>query len=83
MRLPRKVIQGMSVRDYAYLWISGACPLRQWCSGARGIDDGVIQYVAQLKARATEPEDTTGLDELLAYLRDNNGHPAESYVPDE
>ena len=97
-RLPRKIIQGSSVRDYAYLWSEGGCLLHQWCSGARGIDDAVIAYVAKLLkevqdwkklaaqrkvAKVYEAKDSRGLQSLLTYLRDNKGHPAERYISDE
>lgn len=90
-RLPPLVIQGMSVRDYAYQWINGGCTLHQWCSGARMIDEGVIKYVAGLYVDVRtrwhpgtdDVEDAEGLFTLLQYLCDNFGHPAEPYIPDE
>lgn len=88
-RLPVIEIQDMSVRDYAYLWINEACPLHQWCSGSRGIDDGVIAHVRELLEdvkrddRSYIPLDEEGMTILLAYLEKHNGHPAEDYIPDE
>lgn len=96
-RLPRLIIGGLSVRDYAYQWIQGGCPLHQWCSGARGIDHGVIRHVEflvrmvraedvgneRLDGRSHDPADVGGLNALLMYLQMNIGHAAEPYIPDE
>jgi len=86
--LPPKVIQGFSVRDYAYQWISGCCLIHQWASGGKGIDRDVISYVKEeiVKARSWgghEEKDVQGLIELLQYLIHNEGAPAETYVPDQ
>lgn len=89
MTLPPKIIQGLSVRDYAYQWIQDACPLHQWCSGARGIDRDVAGHVAFLIRcehvcrSPTKDIDIQGLIELWDYLCENLGHPAEPYIPDE
>jgi hypothetical protein len=91
MALPKKIIQGLSVRDYAYQWIAGGCLLHQWCSGARGIDDKVIGYVQDLLTdtekryltRYSPQSDVDGLKELLEYLKENKGAPAENYIPDQ
>lgn len=91
-RLPPKVIQGFSVRDYAYLWINGGCPLHQWCSGARGVDQGVVNHVHEIWYHVrtvglwdgtAEPGDDDGLWQLMMYLQEHIGHPAEEYIPDE
>lgn len=94
MRLPRLVIDGASVRDYAYQWINGGCLLHQWCSGARGIDRQVVEYVNTLRspliarinagrASAEDAVDCHNLFTLRDYLEENIGHPAERYIPDE
>lgn len=88
-RLPPLVIQGLSVRDYAYIWIEGGCPLHQWCSGARGIDGTVTQHIITLRETVKnrpdlfEAADYNGLTWLYRYLMLNFGHPAEKYIPDE
>jgi len=91
--LPAKVIQGESVRDYAYGWIIGHCLIHQWCSGARGIDHEVIGFVKDLivnvnqnlmmETKLYQAEDLPGLIELLQYLIYNEGAEAETYVPDQ
>lgn len=75
-------IQGLSVRDYAFQWTAGGCPLQQWASGAIGISPAVIQHVEGLLADADGPEDTAGLTELLTYLRSHEGEPATPYKPE-
>ena len=69
----------MSVRDYAYQWISGTCEVHQWCSGAKGIDRDVIACVKRMiQVDVTEygepddPENKEGLIELLQYLIHND-----------
>ena len=85
--LPPKVIQGWSVRDYAYLWIADCCPIHQWCSGARSIDRDLISFVKGLivetSNREHDEEDVPGLIELLQYLIHNEGAAAEHYIPDQ
>ena len=90
MSLPLKVIQGLSVRDYAYQWICGHCEMHQWCSGGKGIDSDVIAYCKRLIREQTtlfpgpdDQENKEGLIELLQYLIHNEGAPAETYVPDQ
>lgn len=84
MVLPHKNIQGFPVKDYAFLWSKDACSLQQWCSGARGIDDGVIFYteglIRQLRPTLSK-EDLNGLQDLLSYLVANKGANAEAYIP--
>ncbi len=75
-------IQGVSVRDYAFRWAAGGCPIQQWASGARGVDQGVIDYVAGLLPDAKEAGDREGLAALVAYLQENKGAPASPYTPD-
>ena len=75
-------IQGLSVRDYAFRWAAGGCPIQQWASGARGIDEGVIAYVQGQLADAKLPEDRVGLGELVVYLEAHQGEPASPYIPD-
>ena len=88
MTLPIKIIQGIAVKDYAFQWIMGGCPIHQWASGDRGIDQGLIDYVWQIfndireDPTSYEPEDLAGITELLNYLEDNKGAKAEPYVPD-
>jgi hypothetical protein len=77
------MIQGASVRDYAYMWIIGACPLHQWCSGARGVDQGVIDHVEDMILAPRDRKDSDGLSELYRYLVQHKGCPAEPYVPDQ
>ena len=95
--LPRKVIGGASVFDYAYYWIEGNCLLHQWCSGARGIDNEVIQYATDQLSKiikATQSNegmaetgwtnrDAINFKKLLDYLKANKGAPAEQYIPDK
>lgn len=93
MSLPPKVIQGLSVRDYAYQWIFDCCEMHQWCSGGKGIDSDVIAYCKRLIREQVArfagpdgpdgPDDKDGLIELLQYLIHNEGAPAETYVPDQ
>ena len=71
------------MKDYAYLWIKGGCPLHQWVSGARGIDNTVCQHVANLMIQVITPipnPDYLGLRELLEWLCDHHGSPAEPYL---
>jgi hypothetical protein len=74
-------IQGLSVRDYAFRWAAGGCPIQQWAGGARGIDQGLIDHVAGLRTEATTPEDREGLEALLSCLKARLGEPASPYVP--
>ena len=76
-------IEGLSVRDYAFRWTAGGCPLQQWASGAIGITPAVIQHVEGLLTKADQPDDREGLSQLLAYLREHEGAPASRYVPDK
>lgn len=91
--LPPKVIQGQSVRDYAYQWIEGGCLIHQWCSGGRGIDCEVIAFVKEMivsvnnnvkmDTKIWKEKDVQGLTELLQYLIHNEGVESEIYVPDQ
>ena len=81
--MPAPKIQGFSIRDYAFRWAAGGCPIQQWASGARGIDQGVIDHVQGLLADAKQAEDRDGLTALLAYLKEHTGAPASPYIPDE
>ena len=75
-------IQGLSIRDYAFRWAAGGCPIQQWASGARGIDQGLVDHVQGLLADAKGPSDLEGLSELLGYLQEHNGELASKYIPD-
>lgn len=74
----------MDPAEYAYLWISGCCPLHQWCSGARPVDQEVVDYV---ESRIVEPvrrgtqrwteQDLANVEALLGYLKAHLGATAE------
>lgn len=74
----------MGPAEYAYLWINGCCPLHQWCSGARAVDQEVVDYV---ETRIVEPvrratqrwteQDLANVEALLGYLKANLGTTAE------
>jgi hypothetical protein len=82
--------EGMTPAEYGYLWIKDCCPIHQWCSGARLVDQGVVDYVAeqvedvrknvhgelQPKYDWTE-QDLHNLETLLRYLKANLGTTAE------
>ena len=38
----------MTPAEYGYQWIKDCCPIHQWCSGARPVDQGVVDYVTSL-----------------------------------
>jgi hypothetical protein len=75
----------MSPADYAYLWINGCCPLHQWCSGARPVDEEVVDYV---ETHIVEPvrrntahwtkQDLANVEALHRYLQAQLGTTAEA-----
>ena len=95
--LPKKIIGNLSVRDYAYQWINGGCLMHQWCSGGRGIDNEVTDFaemqLRKIKASIATADgrkstgwtkrDASEFAELVAYLKENKGAAAETYVPDQ
>ena len=80
----------MTPAEYGYQWIKDCCPIHQWCSGARPVDQGVVDYVTSLVEDVrthlqdgshpnyswTE-EDLQNLETLLRYLKANLGTTAE------
>lgn len=74
----------MEPGEYAYLWINGCCPLHQWCSGARPVDQEIVEYV---ETRIVEPvrrgsqrwteQDLENVEALLRYLKSHLGVSAE------
>lgn len=95
--LPKLIINGSSVRDYAYQWINGGCLLHQWASGGRGIDQEVIDFAQaelnKIRTAIETPEgrkrtgwtkkDLNQFARLVRYLRDNIGAEPETYIPDQ
>jgi len=78
----------MAPAEYAYLWIDGCCPLHQWCSGARPVDQGVVDYAetyvvevvrkdVQGDGNHWSDQDLANVEALLRYLNANLGRTAE------
>ncbi len=76
--------------EYGYQWIKDCCPIHQWCSGARPVDRGVVDYVTSLLEDVRtnvhgdsesqydwDEQDLQNLDTLLRYLKANLGTTAE------
>jgi len=73
--------------EYGYLWIRDCCLMHQWCSGAREIDDEVIEYAESLANDVREDmkkddpnwgqQDLDNLETLVRYLKDHQGQLAE------
>jgi hypothetical protein len=81
---------GMTPAEYGYLWIKDCCPMHQWCSGARPVDQGVIDYCETLVEDVRKnvkgdhqpdydwaEEELENLETLLRYLKANLGTTAE------
>ena len=81
---------GMTPAEYGYLWIQDCCLIHQWCSGARAVDQEVVDYVAEQVEDVrnnvhgeSQPEydwtedDLQNVETLLRYLRANLGATAE------
>ena len=82
--------EGMTTAEYGYQWIKDCCPIHQWCSGARPVDQGVVDYCESLVEDVrtnvhgeSQPEydwteqDLQNLETLLRYLKANLGTTAE------
>jgi hypothetical protein len=80
----------MTPAEYGYLWIKDCCPIHQWCSGARPVDQGVVGYVTSLVGDVRknvhgdsesqydwDDQDLQNLETLLRYLKANLGTKAE------
>ena len=80
----------MTPAEYGYLWIKDCCLMHQWCSGARPVDQGVVDYVAALVEDVRrdvhgdsesqydwDEQDLQNLETLLRYLKANLGTTAE------
>jgi len=81
---------GMSPAEYGYLWIQDCCLMHQWCSGARPVDQEVVDYCETLVSDVREnvsgesqpeydwsEEDLQNFETLLRYLKANLGTTAE------
>jgi hypothetical protein len=82
--------EGMTTAEYGYLWIKDCCPIHQWCSGARPVDQGIVDYVTSLVEDVRmnvhgdsesqydwDEQDLQNLETLLLYLKANLGTTAE------
>ena len=82
--------EGMTPAEYGYLWIKDCCLIHQWCSGARPVDQEVVEYCESLieDVRTNvkgegQPDydwgedDLENLETLLRYLKANLGIKAE------
>jgi hypothetical protein len=82
--------EGMTPAEFGYLWIKDCCLMHQWCSGARPVDQEVVDYceilVAEVRKNVhgeNQPDydwdkhDLQNLETLLRYLKANLGTTAE------
>ena len=82
--------EGMTPAEYGYLWIQDCCPIHQWCSGARPVDQEVVDYCESLVEDVRKnvkgegqpdydwsEDDLENLETLLRYLKANLGNKAE------
>ena len=82
--------EGMTPAEYGYLWIQDCCLMHQWCSGARPVDQEVVDYCESLVEDVrmnvhgqSQPEydwgdeEVQNLETLLRYLKANLGTTAE------
>ncbi len=80
----------MTPAEFGYLWIQDCCLIHQWCSGARPVDQEVVDCCESLVEDVrtnvhaeSQPEydwteqDLQNLETLLRYLRANLGTTAE------
>ncbi len=80
----------MSPAEYGYLWIQDCCLMHQWCSGARPVDQEVVDYCETLVSDVREnvrskgqseydwtEQDLHNLGTLLRYLNANLGTTAK------
>jgi hypothetical protein len=81
---------GVTPAEYGFLWIKDCCLMHQWCSGARPVDQEVVNYCESLVEDVrtnvkgeNQPdydwgeEELENLDTLLRYLKANLGTTAE------
>jgi hypothetical protein len=81
---------GVTPAEYGFLWIKDCCLMHQWCSGARPVDQEVVDYCESLVEDVrtnvkgeNQPdydwgeEELENLDALLRYLKANLGTTAE------
>ena len=79
--------EGMTPAEYGYLWIQDCCLMHQWCSGARPVDQEVVDYCESLVSDVREnvrgkdqskydwtEEDLKNLNTLLRYLKDSKAN---------
>jgi hypothetical protein len=82
--------EGITPSEYGYLWIKDCCPMHQWCSGARPVDQEVVDYYETLVAEVRtnvkgkdqpdydwDEHDLQNIETLLCYLKANLGTTAE------
>jgi hypothetical protein len=80
----------MTPAEYGYLWIKDCCPIHQWCSGARPVDQGIVDHCEDLvdEVRTNvkgddqpdydwDEHDLQNIETLLRYLKANLGTTAE------
>lgn len=73
--------------EYGYLWIRDCCLMHQWCSGARQVDDEVVEYAESLANKVRldlqtdnpnwSEQDLENLETLVRYLKANMETTAE------
>jgi hypothetical protein len=81
---------GMTPAEYGYLWIKDCCLMHQWCSGARPVDQEVVDYCESLVEDVRknvhgegqpdydwDEHDLQNIEALLRYLKANLGGTAE------
>ena len=81
----------MTPAEYGYTWIKDCCLMHQWCSGARPIDQEVVDYCESLVEDVRtnvhgelQPdydwgeEEVQNLETLLRYLKANLGTTAKA-----
>ena len=81
---------GVTPAEYGYTWIKDCCLIHQWCSGARPVDQEVVDYcetlVEDVRSNVkgeNQPdydwgeEELENLETLLRYLKANLGSTAE------
>jgi hypothetical protein len=81
--------EGMTPAEYGYTWIKDCCLMHQWCSGARPVDQEVVDYCQSLvddvrKALSGDgsdygwgEDDLANIETLLRYLTANLGQTAK------
>ena len=80
----------MTPAEYGYLWIKDCCLIHQWCSGARPVDQEVVDYCESLVEDVRKnvkgegqpdydwnEQDLQNIETLLRYLKANLGTKAE------